>query len=149
MTIKGFGFIALIFAVFSLTACTGTSGLGSSNSAGAQAGSATGSLLAGLYSSYKSTGKVDFANTATLSNVVKLGATYTVLRANKNNSSFIKDFSAGLVTGSSGLVTKSNSNRTVANLLSMDGLSGFTSGSSPTASNVSSGLTKILGSFGK
>jgi len=144
---KKTGILALLIAVFSFMSCSTVSTIASSDAAATAAGVSCGKTLASLYSQYKSTGKINMANSNTLLKVVEL-ATYTkTLRDNKNNATFKKAFAAGLVSGSSGLVLNSNSMSTVSSLLSLSGLSNITSSTSATSTvavNVATGLANLF-----
>ena len=144
---KKFGIIALFIAAISFASCKSISTASTSSSAAKNAGVGCGKVLSSLYTSYKSTGKVDLTNSTTLLNVVGLATYYKGLNAHRNDAAYKTAFAAGLVTGSNGVITAANSISTVNSLLSLTGLNTITSSTVSTANDaisVAAGLVNLF-----
>lgn len=152
-----FSIILLFVSVLSFTSCSSVKSLtGSTATAetitGTTAGTSCGKVLGSLYTQYKSTGKVDVSNAATLISIKELGTSFTSLKSNMKNTSYLGAFAKGLVTGSNGLVSSSNSLSTVSSLMSLSSLNNITStttASSASVTNVASGLTTLFNNLKK
>lgn len=147
---KKIGFIALLVGAIFIASCSSISNIASSNPAATAAGTGAGKALSTLYSQYKSTGKINMGSASTIGTVVELGTYVAALKNNQSVSGYKSAFAAGLVTGSSGLVTTANSMATVNSLLGITGLSGISStisGTSATATNVANGLITLFKTF--
>jgi hypothetical protein len=135
-------FITLLFI-----SCGTTSNVSNGNSAASQAGSSCGQVLASLHSQYKSSGKLDMTNSTTLLNVVELGTYYTALKSHSSDASYKTSFATGLISGSSGLITNSNSSSIINTLMSLSSLGSITKttpGNAIEAVNAASGLVSLL-----
>lgn len=147
---KRIGIITLLAAALSIASCTAVSNITSSNPAATAAGTACGKVLSTLYTQYKSTGKVNIGSVSTIGSIVELGTYVAALKNNQSIAGYKSAFAAGLVAGSSGLVTPANSMTTVNSLLSITGLSGISStvsSTSATATNIATGLTNLFNTF--
>lgn len=118
---KKIGLMLVCFATLAFASC-GTSNVLSSNSAASTAGSACGAAVKGLYSSYKSTGKVDLTNATNLSNALVLATSYSQLQSHKGDSSYQKAFTTGLISGGTGLLTTANATSFLGTLINSTGL---------------------------
>ena len=78
-------------------------------------GTSAGSALLGLYTQYKTDGKLDLTNTKNISNLVTLATNIKGLKSTDTKST-VSNFVSGLITGSNSLVNNSNST-TVLNSL--------------------------------
>jgi len=146
---KKIGIIALYFSAFLIVSCSSTTNTSSSsnnNSAATQAGTNCGRVLAGLYTQYKSAGKVDLANSTTLLNVVELCTYCNALKDHKSDATYKTAFASGLVSGSNGLITNSNSLSILNSLLSLSGynITSSTPSTSNEAINVALGLINLF-----
>ena len=88
-------------------------------SAATSNGQAAGAALKSLYTQYKSTGKLDLNNITNIMNLATLATNVKGLKGQTNKTQFYKDFAAGLITGSSNLVTQTNSNAVMNGLTSL------------------------------
>ena len=148
---------ALLFTVLTYVSCgtvsnvpNNNSSANNNNSAATEAGKGCGTVLANLHSIYKSTGKLDISNSATLLGLVELGTYYSALKSHSSDANYKNAFAAGLVTGSTGLIASSISLATVNSLLNLSGLSNITSSTLSTSAeaiNVASQLINILKTF--
>jgi len=147
---KRIGLITLLVVAIFIASCTTVSNITSSNPAATAAGTGAGKALSTLYSQYKSTGKVNMGSASTIGSIVELGTYVAALKNNQSVAGYKSAFAAGLVTGSTGLVTPANSMATVNSLLGITGLSGISStvsSTSATATNVATGLTNLFNTF--
>jgi hypothetical protein len=145
---KKLGILTLFIAAIAFVACSTVTNLSNSNSAAKAAGTGCGNVLGNLLTQYKANGKkIDMTNTTTLLNVIELGTYYSTLKANQSDPNYKKEFAAGLVLGSNGLISNSKSLQVVNSLLTMNSLgdvSSSTTGTSSTAVNVAAALTGLL-----
>ncbi|MBQ9418544.1 MAG: hypothetical protein IJU19_08210 [Bacteroidales bacterium] len=119
---KRIAIMMMCVATLAMSACSALTAASSSNAAASASGSACGSAVQGLYSAYKSSGKVDLGNATNLSNAVALASAYTNLKNNKSDSDYRKAFTSGLIASSAGLVTQSNASTFINQLLSTSSL---------------------------
>ena len=90
---------------------------GSSTTTTAQsAGSETGAAIKALYNQYKADKTLDMTNLTTIANVTKLANSISGLKTNLKDKTYSKDFTKGLILGSSNLVTESNSSSVLSQL---------------------------------
>ena len=82
-------------------------------------GQAAGAALKSLYTQYKSAGKLDLNNLNNIMNLATLATNVKGLKGQTNKTQFYKDFATGLISGSSNLVTQSNSNAVMNGLTSL------------------------------
>ncbi|MCK9611815.1 MAG: hypothetical protein M0R16_02815 [Bacteroidales bacterium] len=147
---KKIGIISLVAVVIFIASCTTVSNVANSDAGATATGTACGKVLASMYSQYKSTGKIDMGSTTTISNIVQLGTYVAALKNNRNSTTYKQAFAAGLVTGSTGLVTTGNSTAVMNALLNLTGLSGYSStvaSTSTQAINIASGLVNLFQLF--
>ncbi len=96
-----------------------TNSTATSVSAATSNGQAAGAALKSLYTQYKSTGKLDLNNITNIMNLATLATNVKGLKGQTDKTQFYKDFAAGLITGSSNLVTQTNSNAVMNGLTSL------------------------------
>ena len=82
-------------------------------------GQAAGAALKGLYTQYKTDGKLDMANLTNIMNLATLANNVKDLKGQTNKSAFYKDFATGLVSGSGNLVTSANTSSVMSGLTSL------------------------------
>ena len=88
-------------------------------SAAQTAGSDTGAAVKALYTQYKADKKLDMTNLSNIANIAKLANGINGIKTNLKDSSYKKDYTKGLVLGSSNLVTNSNSSSVLSSLSSL------------------------------
>lgn len=113
-------------ATLALTSCGMMQSAAGSNSAAQATGTACGTAVQGLYSSYKNTGKVDLTVGNNLTNALAVATAYSELQNNKDNAAYRKAFTTGLIASSAGLITSANANSFVDKLMNSVGLSNVT-----------------------
>lgn len=79
-------------------------------------GQNSGQALKSLYNQYKIDGKINMNNFTNLSNIALLIGNIQELKEKKSTSGYIKDFTKGLVTGSTQLVNPLNQESVLTNL---------------------------------
>lgn len=109
-------------ATLAMTSCDILQSVSSSNTVAQASGQACGMAMQGLYSSYKSTGKVDLTNATNLSNALAVATAYTNLKQNHNDQNYRKAFTTGLIASSAGLITSANAGTFIDTLLAQAGL---------------------------
>ena len=109
-------------ATLAMTSCGMMQSAASSDPVAQASGQACGTAVQGLYSSYKSTGKVDLTYGNNLTNALALATAYSQLQQNKGNQSYRNAFTSGLIASSAGLITSANAGSFVDKLLSSTGL---------------------------
>jgi hypothetical protein len=105
-------FVSLV-ALLVLSSCSALKGTSSSanpvvsavSSATSSDGMAAGQALNAIYKQYKADGKYDYTNLNNELNTIKLLQSCQNLKSNAKNSTYWKNFAAGLVLGSNNLVT--------------------------------------------
>ena len=117
---KKIGVIMMFVATVAFVGCK--SMFSSQDSAAVAQGTACGTALKTLNSSYKSTGKVDLTNAANLSAALTLATSYSQLKANKDNATYKGSFANGLATGGVGLITKDMAPQVMNALLNTTGI---------------------------
>ena len=138
---------ALIAAAAALLISATSCGLLGGNSQNAStSGTSVGSALLGLYTQYKTDGKIDLSN---ITNIVNLATVVNNIGGLKKGAvedsanSFIEQFTSGLVTGSNNLVNQANSVNVLGqlkNLTNID-LSAITNAASQAANGAKADLT--------
>ena len=118
---KRLTFFAVCFATLAFTSCSVLNSA-ASDTVASSLGQTCGTAILGLYNSYRNTGTVDLTNSNNLTNALALATVYTQLRQNKDNSSFRKAFTSGLVMSSAGLITNSTAGNFINALLSVNQL---------------------------
>lgn len=110
-------------ALMLATSC-GILGLGSSTETATTSGQASGAALKNLYTQYKTDGKLDMTNLSNIVNLATLSQAVGELKdaGTVDKSEYLKEFATGLITGSSNLVTESNSTSVVSNLTNLAGI---------------------------
>lgn len=146
--------IVLAFAaVVVLTSCSSLSKAASSPDY--QNGSTAGSVIANLFSQFKSSGTVDFSKAQNILNAASLISSLKSLTSGSNAA--VKDFSQGIVATSQNLVNKDNVQKVVETLQSLGKLNlggiaqNLQSGKAPTSetSSFQNVLGGLLGSLAK
>lgn len=80
-------------------------------------GSASGKALKALYTQYKADGKkIDMTNMSNILNLASLATSIQGIKGQKSNSSFYKDFTKGMILGSTNLVNNTNSSSIMSGL---------------------------------
>lgn len=116
-----------VFAAFAATimlaASCGTLGSSASSASSKNTvGSRIGAALAGLYTQYKTDGKIDLGN---LANIINIAQILTDLKGATNTANGLlqnSEFLTGLISGSQNLVNQNNSGSIVNNLATLAGL---------------------------
>lgn len=86
-------------------------------------GSASGKALKALYTQYKADGKkLDMGNMSNILNLASLATSINGIKGQKSNSAFYKDFTKGMILGSTNLVNNSNSSSVMSGLGSLANL---------------------------
>ena len=112
-------------------------------SAAQTAGSETGAAIKALYTQYKADSKLDMSNLTNIANVAKLASGINGLKTNIKDKTYDKDYTKGLILGSTNLVNDSNSSSVLSSLKSMTNLD-FSSITGSTASTkISEAATKV------
>lgn len=114
---KRLGILFVCFATMAMTSCGMLQNVSSSNALAQASGQACGTAVLGLYSSYKTTGKLDLTNATNFSNALALASAYSQLQQNKDNSAYRSAFTTGLIASSAGLVTTANATSFLDKLL--------------------------------
>ncbi|MBR1765648.1 MAG: hypothetical protein IJ745_01235 [Bacteroidales bacterium] len=140
---KRLALIAIGFATLGFASCS-VLGNAAGNTVAQTLGQSCGSAVLGLYQAYKSTGTIDLTNTTNLTNALAVAAAYTQLQQNKEDQTFRKAFTSGLVLSSAGLITNQNAGAFINTMLANPGLAsvdnnGTTSSNSSTSGSTSSG----------
>ena len=137
----------LMVCVATLGLATSCSLLGgtSANSAAQLSGQTCGLAVQGLYSNYRSTGKLDLMSGNNLNNALALATAYTTLRQNKDNDAYRKAFTTGLIASSAGLITGANANAFVNQLLNSGSLAGLNAEKIQQSAAVASAIIQLLG----
>lgn len=113
----------MCIATVAMTSCSSIQSAASSDTVASATGKSCGSAVQGLYGSYKRTGTIDLTNSTNLNNALALATAYTNLKNNRNNSTYRKAFTSGLISSSAGLITSANATTFVDKMLSTAGLS--------------------------
>lgn len=130
------------------SAATIASTANSTNDASAS-GKNCGAALKGLYTQYKSDGKLDMKNTTNLVNIASLATSMSSIKGHTKDTDFYKQFAAGMVSGSSQTVTSFNVDNVVSSLsnINLSSLTSTSTASSSTKSAATSALSSLLGSL--
>ncbi len=110
-------------ATLAMTSCSLLQSASSSNSVAQASGKACGTAVQGLYSSYKSTGKMDLTAGNNLTNALALATAYSELQQHKEDTAYRNAFTTGLIASSAGLITAANATSFVDKLINSVGLS--------------------------
>lgn len=141
---KRLGLLLVCFATMAFTSCSLFQSAASSNPVAMAAGQTCGTAVQGLYSSYRSSGTVDLTKTNNLNNALALATAYTALKQNKDDQSYRKAFTSGLIASSAGLITSKNASTFVDGLLSAAGLANVnTQNIAQTAATASAVMTLL------
>lgn len=124
---KRLSILMVCLATLALAGCSAMSSAASSNTVANASGQACGSAVQGLYRTYKNTGTVDLTNATNFNNALALATAYTSLKQNKDNQSYRKAFTTGLIASSAGLITQANAASFVDKMLATAGLSNINS----------------------
>lgn len=112
-------------------------------------GRTAGKALLGLYTQFKTDGKLDFSNQTNLSNLVQLASSVSGLKG-ATKTTDTSSFLSGLISGSNNLVNSGNSTNVLGaltNLANVD-LSSI-AGSSASTDKAASILSGLFGQIGK
>ncbi|MBR5982778.1 MAG: hypothetical protein IK025_03520 [Bacteroidales bacterium] len=143
-------FLMILAAVFAFASCGSMSNVSSTDSTAKTMGTSCGSALASLYKSYKAAGnKLNMNDGTVLTSAIALSTSISGLKQNANNSTYRKSYIAGMVLGSSGLLSETKAGPVYDGLVnSANALSGInTSSSASTLTTTANALTTILGLF--
>ena len=124
---KKIALLIMCVATLLATSCSVLQSATASDPVAVAAGQTCGTAVQGLYKSYSTTKTIDLSNANNLSNAIALASAYTTLNQNKGNDAYRKAFTTGLIASSAGLLTKSNANSFVDQLLASTGLSNVNS----------------------
>lgn len=119
---KRLGLLIVCFATLAMTSCNLLQSASGSYAVAQASGQTCGHAVLGLYSAYKSTGKVDLTNTTNLSNALALATAYTNLKQNKDDQNYRKAFTTGIIASSAGLITSANASAFLDSMLTNAGL---------------------------
>lgn len=145
---KRLAILAVCFATLAMTSCGVLNT--SSNSAAQALGQTCGAAVLGLYQSYKATGTLNLTTGNNLTNALALATCYTQLSQNKDNSSYRKSFTNGLILSSAGLITNQNAATFISALLGTSSLGTVNSNSSSSQmSKTTPGVTKLIQTLDK
>lgn len=111
----------MFVAMFAATSCSTLTS--STNTTAAASGAACGNALVALNKS-KSAGTLAITNPTDLANMIVVINAYNGLRANKEDPSYKKSFTTGMVTGGSGIINMTTATNITNNLLNATGLEG-------------------------
>ena len=118
---KKLSIIMMFVAMFAATSCSSLST--ATNTTAATSGAACGNALIALNKSKKA-GTLSITNPTDLSNMLIVITAYNGLKANKEDATYKKSFTTGMVTGGSGLITPAAATNITNNLLNSVGLDG-------------------------
>ena len=107
---------AVLLSVLMLTSCGSSSKL--VNSTDFSNGSIAGSVLSKFFTEYSNTGSIDFSKAQNILNVSSLVSALTSLKGDLSNQT-TKDYSSGLISGSSNLVNNGNVSGVLSALTSL------------------------------
>lgn len=144
---------AALAAVLMLAAC-GSMKQTASNSAAYTSGQNVGNALHSLYTQYKTVGKIDMSNAATLLNIASIASSYNTVKANLKDKSFYGDFAGGIIKGSLGMISTSTVDKVISTIGSTDlsevtnAVNNNTNKVANTANNVASSFNTLMSLFG-
>ncbi|MBP5547790.1 MAG: hypothetical protein J6X58_02725 [Bacteroidales bacterium] len=119
---KKISIIMMFVAMFAATSCSSLTGV--TDTAAATSGAACSQALIQLNKSKKA-GTLAITNPTDLSNMLVVIGAYNNLKANKENSTYKKSFTSGMVTGSTGLITPTAAANITNSLLNATGFDGI------------------------
>ncbi|MCR4816338.1 MAG: hypothetical protein K5842_04055 [Bacteroidales bacterium] len=141
---KRFGIIMMFVAMFATTSCgTLTS---ATDATAAAAGATCGKALLSLNNSKKA-GTLSITNPTDLSNMLIVINAYNGLKANKENASYKKSFTTGMVTGGSGAITTNMATNLTNSLLNATGLDGVNTTNITQKAQTVSTIIQLLGAL--
>ncbi|MBQ9638144.1 MAG: hypothetical protein IJV22_01125 [Bacteroidales bacterium] len=142
---KRFSVILMCFVAIALGSCGSSSGVANTNPVAVTAGTGCAQALIGLYNSYKANGnKLDLTNASNITNALAVAGAYSNLKSNKEDATYKKSFTNGMVAGGKGLITTAGASTLLNTLLSSTGLEGLnTSNISQKAETVTSIITLL------
>lgn len=135
---------AVLAVIVLFASCGAVGGAAATGAAGTPiattSGQASGAALKGLYSQYKSDGKIDLQNMSNVMNIITLANGIQGLKGMDNKSAFYAEFATGLVLGSQNLITNDNSSAITGLLggLASQNLSALTSKANSAISDAAS-----------
>lgn len=141
---KKFSIIMMFVALFATTSCgTLTS---ATDATAAAAGATCGKALLSLNNSKKA-GTLSITNPTDLSNMLVVINAYNGLKANKENATYKKSFTTGMVTGGSGVITTSMATNITNSLLNATGLDGVNTTNIAQKAQTVSTIIQLLGAL--
>ena len=141
---KKFSIIMMFVALFATTSCgTLTS---ATDATAAAAGATCGKALLALNNSKKA-GTLSITNPTDLSNMLVVINAYNGLKANKENATYKKSFTTGMVTGGSGVITTSMATNITNSLLNATGLDGVNTTNIAQKAQTVSTIIQLLGAL--
>lgn len=114
------------FALLAFASCSSMQNIASSGSAAAVSGQQCAVATNALYKTYKSTGKIELANTNNVTNILTVITAYNQLKAHKGDAAYRKAFANGAVAAGTGVITSANADTFTNTLLNASGLNGVT-----------------------
>ena len=141
---KKTGIIMMFVAMFAATSC---SSLTSATDATAVAsGAACSKALLSLNSSKKA-GTLAITNPTDLSNMLVVINAYNSLKANKENATYKKSFTTGMVTGGNGLISQATAASLTNSLLNASGLDGVNTSNIAQKAQTVGTIIQLLGAL--
>ena len=141
---KKTGIIMMFVAMFAATSC---SSLTSATDATAVAsGAACSKALLSLNSSKKA-GTLAITNPTDLSNMLVVINAYNNLKANKENATYKKSFTTGMVTGGNGLISQATAASLTNSLLNASGLDGVNTSNIAQKAQTVGTIIQLLGAL--
>lgn len=141
---KKTGIIMMFVAMFAATSC---SSLTSATDATAVAsGAACSKALLSLNSSKKA-GTLAITNPTDLSNMLVVINAYNSLKANKENTTYKKSFTTGMITGGNGLISQATAASLTNSLLNASGLDGVNTSNIAQKAQTVGTIIQLLGAL--
>lgn len=124
---KRLGLLLICVATLAMVSCGLANSVSSSNAVAQASGQTCGTAVQGLYKAYKATGTINLSDATNFNNALTVASAYSNLRQNKDNQSYRKAFTTGLIASSAGLITTENASSFVDQLLAASGLANVNS----------------------
>lgn len=107
-------------------------------------GSNTGSAITSLYKVLKTAGNIDLGS---ITNLINLGQILTGANGvSKGNTSFLEQFTSGLINGSAGMITNSNASSVINGLKALAGIDTSAISKSAAAAAATGAVTQLSSS---
>lgn len=142
---KRISMIMMFVAMFAASSCSSLSG--TTNAAAVTSGAACGRALIALNNSKKA-GTLAITNPTDLSNMLVVINAYNTLKANKEDASYKKSFTSGLVTGGNGLISTATATSLTNSLLNATGLDGINTTNIQQKAQTVGTIIQLLGALG-